>query len=127
MNPKILVIEDNENNRVLTQFLLEKVGCEVVNAENGLRGLELAAQTKPNLILMDIQMPEMDGYETAERLRKNPSTAHIPIVGVSSYAMPDDRAKAMAKGFAGYLEKPINPEHFADQILKFLEPVGGAS
>lgn len=125
MSRKVLVIEDNENNRVLVQFLLERAGCEVLSTDNGLLGLEMAATARPDIILMDIQMPEMDGYETAERLRRNSLTSGIPIVGISSYAMPDDRTKAFAHGFKGYLEKPINPETFAEQILGFMGIEGG--
>jgi CheY-like chemotaxis protein len=126
MHPRVLVIEDNENNRELARFLLEQAGCRVGMAENGRQGLEMAAQERPDIILMDIQMPEMDGYEAVARLRQDPATSAIPIVGVSSYAMPDDKEKAMALGFTAYIEKPIDPERFAEQVMAFLRGGGGS-
>ncbi|HNY66745.1 MAG TPA: response regulator [Deltaproteobacteria bacterium] len=117
---KILLVEDNENNRYLERFLLEREGLAVVTATNGAEALEAAAAENPDLIVMDIQMPEMDGYETARRLKGSPGLARIPIVGVSSYAMAGDREKAIGAGFAGYIEKPINPETFGSEIKRFL-------
>jgi two-component system cell cycle response regulator DivK len=121
MKRRILLVEDNENNRYLAKFLLERDGFEVIVAVNGLECLDAVRKEKPELIVMDIQMPELDGYETAQRLRSDPACASIPIVGVSSFAMPADREKAMNAGFAGYIEKPINPLTFAQQIAGFLK------
>ena len=117
---KILLVEDNENNRYLERFLLEREGFAVVMATNGSQALDAAAVEKPDLIVMDIQMPEMDGYEVTRRLKADPGLAHIPIVGVSSYAMAGDREKAIRIGFTGYIEKPINPETFGREIRQFL-------
>lgn len=122
MNPKILLVEDNENNRYLAHFLLEREGFQIITAFNGRQALELAPRVRPDLIILDIQMPEMDGYETAQRLKSDPATAPIPIVGVSSFAMMGDREKALRAGFAGYVEKPINPETFAQEVRRFLKP-----
>ena len=121
---KILLVEDNENNRYLEQFLLEREGFTVVTATNGSLALEAASLEKPDLIVMDIQMPEMDGYELAKRLKSDSELAHIPIVGVSSYAMAGDREKAMNVGFIGYVEKPINPETFGQEIKRFFNKKG---
>jgi two-component system cell cycle response regulator DivK len=125
MHPRVLVIEDNENNRELARFLLEQAGCRVGMAENGRQGLEMAAQERPDIILMDIQMPEMDGYEAVARLRQDPATSAIPIVGVSSYAMPDDKEKAMASGSRVYRENPRSGE-VREQVMAFLRGGGGS-
>jgi len=120
MKARILLVEDNANNRYLAKFLLERDGLTVDTAENGFQAIEMAAKVKPDLIVMDIQMPEMDGYETAMRLKNDPALSPIPIVGVSSYAMPGDREKAIRSGFAGYIEKPVNPETFSRDIMSYL-------
>ena len=121
MKPKILLVEDNENNRYLAQFLLEREGFSVELAFNGKQALKTAGLSKPDLVVMDIQMPEMDGYETAEHFKSDPALAEIPLVGVSSFAMVGDRAKALKVGFAGYIEKPINPDTFAREVSRFLK------
>jgi two-component system, cell cycle response regulator DivK len=119
---KILVIEDNEQNRYLATFLLEKNGYEVVTASDGHAGIELAEATRPTLILLDIQLPMMDGYAVARALRANPSLAGTPIVAVTSYAMVGDREKALSSGCDGYLEKPINPDTFVSQVEAYARP-----
>ncbi len=124
MTRRILVVEDNENNRYLARFLLEKAGFEVETAVTGLQGLSMARRGRFDLVVMDIQMPEMDGYETALALREDPLLRSIPIVGVSSFAMPGEREKALGLGFAGYIEKPIDPATFAEQIQAFV-PANG--
>lgn len=121
MKPTILLVEDNENNRYLAQFLLEREGFCVALALNGKEALEAAREAKPDLVVMDIQMPEMDGYETAERFKSDPELKDIPLVGVSSFAMAGDRAKALKVGFAGYIEKPINPDTFAREVNQFIK------
>jgi two-component system, cell cycle response regulator DivK len=120
MKRTILLIEDNEQNRYLATFLLERQGCVVVAAEDGRLGIELAAKQKFDLILLDIQLPIMNGYQVAKALRDNPATRNIPIVAVTSYAMMGDREKALGAGCDGYLEKPINPETFVSEIERFL-------
>ncbi|HWQ91103.1 MAG TPA: response regulator [Clostridia bacterium] len=117
---KILLVEDNQNNRYLAEFLLRREGFEVIAAENGKQALELAQRDPPDLVVLDIQMPEMDGYETAEQFKRSEILVGIPLVGVSSFAMPGDRAKALKCGFAGYIEKPINAETFGREVRKFL-------
>lgn len=120
MKPKTLLVEDNENNRYLAQFLLEREGFTVTIAVNGKQALEAARLDKPDVVVMDIQMPEMDGYETAARFKSEQALADIPLVGVSSFVMPGDRARALEAGFAGYIEKPINPDTFAQEVKRFL-------
>jgi len=120
MKPKVLLVEDNENNRYLARILLEREGFLVTVAVNGKQALEAARHDKPDLVVMDIQLPEMDGYETAEHFKRDPSLADVTLVGVSSFAMLGDRAKALKVGFAGYIEKPINTDTFAQEIGRLL-------
>ena len=117
---RILVVEDNEQNLYLITFILEKNGYEVVQARDGREGIELAGRVEPTLILLDVQLPVMDGYAVARELRSNPALAVVPIVAVTSYAMVGDREKALAAGCTSYIEKPINPDTFMEEIEKFL-------
>jgi len=120
MEPVILLIEDNEQNRYLATFLLERSGFKVVSATDGPSGVALAAQCRPALILLDIQLPKMDGYAVARALRTNPDLDEVPIVAVTSYAMVGDREKALAAGCNGYVEKPIDPETFVEEIGRYV-------
>lgn len=120
MKNKILYIEDNEQNLYLVTFILEKHGYAVSSATDGQEGIDLAAQIHPDLILLDIQLPRMDGYAVARQLRANPDLATIPIVAVTSYAMAGDREKALSAGCSGYIEKPINPDTFMQQVEQHL-------
>ena len=117
---KILIIEDNEQNLYLTTFLLERENYDVVQARNGKQGLELAASENPDLILLDIQLPVMDGYEVVRRLKQAGETKSIHIVAVNSYAMAGDRETILATGCEGYIEKPIDPDSFVEQLRGFL-------
>lgn len=121
MARNILVIEDNQQNMYLTTFILEKHGHKVIQAWDGRQGIEAAAQNIPDLILLDIQLPEMDGYAVAASLKSNPLLAKVPIVAVTSYAMAGDRERILAAGCNGYIEKPINPETFIEQLSMFLK------
>jgi two-component system cell cycle response regulator DivK len=121
MKRKALLVEDNENNRYLMTLLLTQCDFEVVIAKDGRSALNIVRKELPDFILLDIQMPEMDGYEVASQLKADPELATIPIVGVSSFAMPGDREKAMRMGFAGYIEKPIDPERFTEVLTTVLE------
>jgi two-component system cell cycle response regulator DivK len=122
MKNKILVIEDNEQNMYLATFILEKHSFQVIQAYNGVEGVAFAIDQEPDLILLDIQLPEMDGYAVARELRKNQRLRETPIVAVTSYAMPGDREQALQAGCSGYIEKPINPDTFINQIEEFLKP-----
>jgi CheY-like chemotaxis protein len=118
MKKKILVIEDNQQNLYLMKYLLEDCGYEVFEAMDGKEGIEMAASISPDLILLDIQLPTMDGYAVARALRQNNELAKTPIVAVTSYAMPGDREKALEAGCSGYIEKPIDPDTFPAQVEK---------
>ena len=120
MDNTLLIIEDNEQNYYLMRFLLEKNGFEIFGAENGKKGIDMARRHKPRAILLDIQLPEMDGYAVAAVLKKDPELKEIPIIAVTSYAMIGDRERIMAAGADGYIEKPIDPETFVSEIRKFL-------
>jgi CheY-like chemotaxis protein len=122
MKSKILLIEDNAQNRYLATFLLEQGGHEVLQAETGPEGLEIAAEVLPDLILLDIQLPRMDGHAVARELKNDDRLKSIPIVAVTSYAMPGDREKCLAAGAEGYIEKPIDPESFVAEVEQFLRP-----
>ena len=120
--PTVLLIEDNEQNRYLATFQLEKHGYAVVSASDGPAGIKLAKTLSPALILLDIQLPLMDGYAVARELRTHEALRQVPIVAVTSYAMVGDREKSLAAGCNGYIEKPINPESFVTEIERFLPP-----
>ena len=117
---KILIIEDNEQNLYLETFILEKNGHEISQARSGEKGITLAVQKLPDLILLDIQLPGMDGYMVAQELRKHPNIMHIPIVAVTSYAMAGDRERILEAGCTGYIEKPINPDTFHLEVAQHL-------
>lgn len=122
MNKRILLIEDNEQNRYLVTYLLQARGWTVDHAVDGPAGLAMADQIDPALILLDIQLPGMDGYAVARALRENPKLQAIPVIAVTSYAMAGDRERCLEAGCDGYLEKPIDPQTFAAQVEKFLAP-----
>ena len=112
----VLVIEDNEQNLYLVRFLLEARGHRITEARSGPEGIAAARAAVPDLILLDIQLPQIDGYAVAQALRGNPAFASVPIVAVTSYAMVSDRVKALAAGCDAYIEKPIDPDSFAAQV-----------
>lgn len=113
---KILIIEDNEQNLYLARYLLEARGHDVHDAKDGIEGLAVARAERFDIILLDIQLPNMDGYEVARRLREMPGCGTVPIVAVTSHAMPGDREQALAAGCDGYMEKPIDPDRFAADV-----------
>ena len=123
MRQSILLIEDNEQNRYLLTFLLERSGYDVLAAVDGVSGIAAARSMAPALILLDIQLPTMDGYAVARVLRGIDGLANTPIIAVTSYAMPGDREKALDAGCTGYIEKPIDPSTFVAQIELALSAV----
>ena len=127
MTLPILLIEDNEQNRYLLTFLLEKSGYRVVSAADGIQGLELARTLVPAAVLLDIQLPRMDGYAVARALRENSALDDVPIIAVTSYAMPGDRERALEAGCSGYVEKPIDPETFVGEVERHLRHPRGAA
>jgi len=120
MKNEIVVIEDNEQNLYLVTFLLERYGYKIFPATSGPDGIALAAQVQPELILLDIQLPLMDGYTVARELKRNPLLLNVPIIAVTSYAMVGDKERALDAGCVGYIEKPINPSTFVTEIKRFL-------
>ncbi len=119
-NPTVLIIEDNEQNLYLMRFLLEKNGFTVADARDGREGIQSACALLPDLIVLDIQLPLMDGYAVATELRSQKLLTDTPIIVVTSYAMAGDRERALGAGATDYIEKPINPETFAKQISAHL-------
>jgi CheY-like chemotaxis protein len=122
MKATILVIEDDEASRQLVTYLLEAANYRVLAAENGALGLALALAEGPDLILCDLQMPVMNGYEVAHTLRSHPAWRVVPLVAVTAFSMPGDREKALEVGFDEHLSKPITPESFVSQVEAFLGP-----
>ena len=118
---KILIVEDNEKNMYLISFILKKNGYEVIEATSGEQGVELAIKEKPDMIIMDLQLPGADGLEATRRIRKSEVDGEIPIIALTSYAMAGDKDKAFAAGCTGYIEKPINPDTVLSQIEKYLK------
>jgi len=119
MKLKALIIEDNEQNMYMLSFLLQKNDYEVVQAFNALEGLTAARFNSPDVILLDIQLPEMSGYEVAEELRRIRILDLVPIIAVTSHAMVGDREKAMESGATGYIEKPIDPDNFIQRMESY--------
>jgi two-component system, cell cycle response regulator DivK len=126
MTPVILVVEDNERNLKLLRDVLEYAGYDVRVARTAEDGITLAVKEPPDLVLMDLQLPGIDGTEALRLLRENPRTADIPVVAVTAQAMKQDRERALDAGFDGYVEKPISVRAFPDQVRSFLpdEEVG---
>jgi len=112
----VLIIEDNLQNLYLEQFLLEARGHVVSSAPDGRSGIALATKRSFDVILLDIQLPDMDGHEVAHRLTSLPDWQPVPIIAVTSFAMSGDNEKALAAGCSGYLEKPIDPDRFVTQV-----------
>jgi CheY-like chemotaxis protein len=115
-----LVIEDNERNRYLISFILKGAGYKVIEAITGEEGVEMAIREHPDLILMDIQLPGIDGYEATRRIRASPADEKVPILALTSYVMTGDRERALAAGCTGYIEKPINTDTIIGEIQKYL-------
>ena len=120
MSKRILVVEDQEDNRRIVRDLLSASGYQLVEATTGEEGLKLAASEKPDLILMDIQLPGMDGYEVTRRIKANPELNPIPIIVVTSYALSGDDKKAFDAGCNGYVTKPFSPRVLLAKIREFL-------
>jgi len=117
---QILIIEDNEDNLYMIKFILEQNNHDVIVARTGTEGIKTALNIKPDLILMDIQLPDINGLEVTEQIKKIENISNIPIVALSSYAMTGDRQKALDAGCTGYIEKPIDPETIMDELNGFL-------
>lgn len=120
MSPRILVIEDNQANIELIDYLLTAHGYLTLLATNGEDGLRLATQQRPALVLLDLRMPGIDGYQAAAAIRKQPGLEQTRIVAVTASAMVGDRERIAAAGFDGYIQKPLDPETFISQVERFL-------
>lgn len=117
---RVLVIEDNAANMELMTYLLRAFGHTVLEATDGRQGLDVARDARPDLVVCDLQLPLVDGYEIARTLKSDPALRAMPLLAVTAYAMVDDRQKALAAGFDGYITKPISPESFVPQVQSFL-------
>jgi two-component system cell cycle response regulator DivK len=120
MNGHILVVEDQEDNRQILRDLLGNAGYELTEAENGEEAIAAVARRRPDLILMDIQLPVMDGYEATRRIRTNPDLKSVPIIAVTSYSLAGDESKALAAGCDGYVSKPYSPRELLAKVRAHL-------
>lgn len=120
MTATILYVEDNFDNRMLVRRVLEAEGYRVVEAENGTQGIERLQSEIPDLVLMDINLPEIDGYEVTKRFKQLPSMAKVPVIAMTANVMKGDREKTLAAGCDGYIPKPIDIDTLPAQIAKFL-------
>ena len=120
MNKRILVIEDHEDNRLIIRELLTSAGFEMIEAVTGEEGIAMAGSHRPDLILMDIQLPRLDGYEATRRIKADPALQPIPIIAVTSYALSGDDARAYEAGCAAYVTKPFSPRQLLSKIREHL-------
>jgi two-component system cell cycle response regulator DivK len=122
MAARILIIEDNKANLELAEYLLKASGYATLAARDGEEGVRAARKELPDLIICDLQMPIMDGYEVVRQLKKDPQLRSIPVIAVTALSMPGDRGNVLAAGFDGYLSKPIEPEIFVRTVEGFVPP-----
>jgi len=118
----ILLVEDNEDNLVVYRTILEHVGYRVIEARDGEEGLSRATQDHPDLILMDISIPKIDGWEATRRLKADSGTREIPVIALTAHALEEDREKAMRAGCDGYLAKPVEPRRVVEEVQRFVGP-----
>ncbi len=117
---KVLVVEDNEINRFLMRAIFEKLSYDVIEAHDGLQAIKFAETEEPDLIIMDIQLPEMDGCEATKKIRTMEKMKEVPIIAVTSYAMVGDKKRILAAGCTAYIEKPIDPKSFIKELKKYI-------
>ncbi len=117
---RVLVIEDNVDNMELITFILEKNGYSTIKAENGKIGIEIALEEKPDFIMLDIQLPDMNGLDVLQAIRGSDINGEVPVIAITSYAMSGDREKMLAAGCDGYIEKPIDPVTIINQIREII-------
>ena len=118
---RVLLVEDNEDNFELVHFLLERAGYAVLAGHNGQEALEMTLKEQPDLVLMDLSLPGIDGWDAGRQLKANPLTSHIPLLALTAHTLPGDRKRALESGFDGYISKPIDVVHFGEMIGKALE------
>lgn len=121
MTQRILLAEDNEDNRTIYRTILEHSGYTVVEAQDGEAAVRLAAEERPDLILLDISMPVLDGWEAIRQIRDLPDIPRVPIVALTAHALQQDRAKAVAEGFDSYLAKPVEPRRVVEEVRRLLD------
>ena len=121
IKPRILYIEDNPENRLLVQRILVAEGFELLTADSGAAGIALADKERPDLILVDINLPELDGYSVTARLKNIPHLARVPVIALTANVMKGDKEKTLAAGCDGYIQKPIDVDQFPRQLARFLE------
>jgi len=117
---KVLIVDDNDTNLYLIWFILQKAGYEVIEARDGLEGVKLALEEKPDLVIMDIQLPGMDGLEATRRIRASGATGKVPIIALTAHVMAGDREETLAAGCNGYIAKPIDVKTFIREIERYL-------
>jgi two-component system, cell cycle response regulator DivK len=117
---RVLIVEDNIDNYELVRFLLERSGYDTRWARSGREGLSMTKEEKPDLILMDLSLPEMDGWTATERLKSDPETKHIPVVALTAHTLPGDRKRALEVGCDDYLSKPMNIALFVETVAKLI-------
>lgn len=122
MSKKILIVEDNDLNLKLFRDLLGANGYETVETKEGIEAISITRNVMPDLIIMDIQLPEISGLDVTRKIKADPEISHIPIIAVTAFAMKDDEAKILRAGCEAYLSKPIAIDHFLDTVKRFLEP-----
>jgi two-component system cell cycle response regulator DivK len=118
---RVLLVEDNVDNFELVHFLLERAGYDVLAGHDGQEALDMARQELPDLILMDLSLPGIDGWAAGRQLKADPDTSHIPLLALTAHTLPGDRKRAMESGFDGYISKPIDVVHFGEIIEKALQ------
>jgi two-component system cell cycle response regulator DivK len=126
-SPTVLLVEDNEDNRTIYTTILRHVGIDVIEAANGEDGIRLARERRPAVILMDVAMPGIDGWEATRRLKADMETAHIPVIALTAHAMAEDRQRAVEAGCEGYLAKPIEPRRVVEEVRKMLDRLAAAA
>jgi len=120
---RVLLVEDNEDNFELVRFLLDRAGYAVIPGKTGRDAIQLSQEELPDLILLDLSIPDIDGWEAAQEIKANPQTAHIPLFALTAHTLPGDRQRAKDSGFDGFISKPIDVVGFGESIHKVLENV----
>jgi len=123
--PTVLCVEDNQDNRVLLRRILQAEGYAVLEAANAFEGLQMALVQRPDLILVDINMPHIDGLTLASRLKAYPGLANVPVIAITANVMHGDRERSLAAGCDGYIQKPIDIDALPGQVARFLQPTRG--
>ena len=124
---KVLVVDDNRASRELIRAILKSVRCDIIEASHGQQGLDLLRKERPDLVLLDIDMPGLNGFEVAKRIREDAAFANLPVVAVTAFAMDGDREKGMAAGFAAYVTKPVRAAILRQKVHQLLATARGGN